>query len=475
MDERAAGRAEAGLEKTLGTWPVFVAGVGLVVAASTLVSDFVGYFTIGLAFLVALVIAFLINLFLGLSCAELSTTYPRAGALYEYGSRAIPWRGASVVTGLFLAYAFYGMFGFVGALEISAGSFGLQALFNATGSLAPWIIAMTVLATLPNLVHVRTMAIIEAVVLVAMLAIRWFFGLAGWTGFSNTGAWSASNWVSDIGVFEWSAIAGALALAYWSFVGIEFVAPLAEETRNPRRNLPAGIVLGLLAILATSAFMGTGVGGTLPRAQWEEAAMGPAGCDGSCPQLVVGEAMFGGWGRGMMALGTATATYTSMVIVLAAMPRILYGIARDGYLFGPLSRAFAYLHPRFHTPWVAVLVTAVLYCVVAIFFNDVVALIYAGSYAWVIIYICWHLLVIISRFTDPDVARPFRLPLAVPILGAAGTVFALYYAFQGQHGTYGLMSLYVFGGALVAALVSYALAGTRRRVRVPDEHGSRAE
>jgi amino acid transporter len=475
MDERAAGRAEAGLEKTLGTWAVFVAGVGLVVAASTLVSDFVGYFTIGLAFLIALLIAFLINLFLGLSCAELSTTYPRAGALYEYGSRAIPWRGASVVTGLFLAFAFYGMFGFVGALEISAGSFGLQALAGATGSLAPWIIAMTVLATLPNLVHVRTMAIIEAAVLVGMLAIRWFFGLAGWTGFSNTGAWSASNWVSDIGVFEWSAIAGALALAYWSFVGIEFVAPLAEETRNPRRNLPAGIVLGLLAILATSAFMGTGVGGTQPRTQWEEAAMGTAGCDGSCPQLVVGEAMFGGWGRGLMALGTAAATYTSMVIVLAAMPRILYGIARDGYLFGPLSRGFAYLHPRFRTPWVAVLVTAVLYCVVAIFFNDVVALIYAGSYAWVIIYIFWHLLVIISRFTDPDVARPFRLPLAVPILGAAGTVFALYYAFQGQHGTYGLMSLYVFGGALVAALVSYALAGTGRRVRVPDEHGSRAE
>src|SRR5688572_26270892 len=181
MSERTTGTEQVGLEKTLGTWSVFVAGVGLVVAASTLVSDFVGYFTVGLAFLVALLIAFLINLLLGLSCAELSTTYPRAGALYEYGSRAIPWRGASVVTGLFLAFAFYGMFGFVGALEISAGSFGLQALFGATGSLAPWIIAMTVLATLPNLVHVRTMAIIEAAVLVGMLTTRWFFGLAGWT------------------------------------------------------------------------------------------------------------------------------------------------------------------------------------------------------------------------------------------------------------------------------------------------------
>jgi amino acid transporter len=464
MSSGAVSAGKAGLEKTLGTWSVFVAGVGLVVAASTLVSDFVGYFTVGLAFLVALVIAFVINLFLGLSCAELSTTYPKAGALYEYGAHAIPWRAASVITGLFLAFAFYAMFGIVGALEVSAGSFGLQALFNATGSLTPWIIAMTVLATLPNLVHVRTMAIIEAIVLVGMLAIRWFFGIAGWAGFSATGSWSASAWSNGIGVFEWSAIAGALALAYWSFVGIEFVAPLAEETRNPRRNLPAGIVLGLLAILATSVFMGTGVGGTQPIAQWADSALGPAGCDGSCPQLVVGEAMFGGWGRGLMALGTAAATYTSMVIVLAAMPRILYGVARDGYFFGPLSRAFAYLHPRFRTPWVAIVVTAAVYCVVAIFFHDVVDLIYAGSYAWVIIYIGWHLLVIISRFTNPDVDRPFRLPLWVPIIGAGGTVFALYYAFQGAHGTYGLMSLYLFAGALLAALASYALA---RRARSP--------
>jgi amino acid transporter len=72
----------------------------MAVAASTLVSDFVGYFTIGMAFLVALMIAFVINLLLGLSCAELSTTYPKAGALYEYGSRAFPWPAASVITAL---------------------------------------------------------------------------------------------------------------------------------------------------------------------------------------------------------------------------------------------------------------------------------------------------------------------------------------------------------------------------------------
>lgn len=446
------------LEKTLGTWAVFVAGVGLVAAASTLVSEFVGYFSIGSAFVLALFIAFLVNLLLGLSCAELSTTYPKAGALYEYGAAAIPWGGASVVAGLFLAFSFYGMFAFTGALEISAGSLGLQGLFNASGSLTWWIIAITILAVIPNLFHVKWLAAIEGITVVGMLALRWFFGTAGWLGFSDTGSWAASNWDGGVGMFDWSIVLGALALAYWSFVGIEFVAPLAEETRNPRRNLPVGILLGLVAILATSLLMGAGIGGTRPIAEWAKDAFGAAGCDGNCPQLVVGQAMFGGWGRGLMALTTFAAAFTTMTIVFAAMPRMLYGIARSGQFFGRgASRVFGHLHPRFRTPWRATFLTAVLYGGSAIYFNDVVDLIFSAAYVWVILYILWHALVIVSRFTNPNVERPFRLPLWVPVVGVVGTVVALYYAFAGAHGTYGTRALLIFIGAAVAAVLSYAL------------------
>jgi amino acid transporter len=78
----------------------------------------------------------------------------------------------------------------------------------------------------------------------------------------------------------------------------------------------------------------------------------------------------------------------------------------------------------------------------------------------VILYVIWHVLVIVSRFTNPHAERPFRLPLVVPVLGIVGTVVALYYAYAGAHGIYGVRSLWVFGGALVAALISYALRGT---------------
>ena len=457
-----------GLQQALGTRDIFVAGVGLVVAATTLVSDFVGWFTVGSAFWMALLLAFGINLLLGLSAAELSTTYPKAGALYDYGAATL--RGTKgILLGLFLANAFYVMFAFAGAGEITAGAIGLQAVFNAGGSVVPWILVMVVLAIVPNVLGVATFARVELWVLVAMLGLRWFFGLAGFAGLGDTGSWSASNWDAQVGVFDWSPLlSGGLALAFWSFVGIEFVAPLAEETRNARRAIPTGIVAGLVAILATSYVMGFGVGGTQSTAAWADTALGAAGCDGDCPQLAVGEAMFGGTGRGLMALATFLATFASLNVAFAAMPRILYGMARDGEFLGPLSRLFAYTHPRFRTPIVAIVATAAVHVVVAVVAGSVVSLILSAAYAWATLYIAYHVLVIVSRFTRPEVARPFALPLWVPALGVVGTIVSIGYAFAGAHGEFGVRSLFVFAVAAVLAGLSFGLRPPRAHTRTID-------
>lgn len=453
---------DVGLVKALTTRDIVVAGVGLVVAATTLVSDFNGWFSIGSAFWWALVLAFLINLFLGLSVAELATTYPKAGAIYDYGAASVPGTGAlAAVTGIFLAFVFYAMFAFAGPGETVAGALGLQGLFNATGDVWPWIVIMTILAVIPNLLGIEVLAKVELWLIVGMLGIRWLFGLAGFAGLGDTGPWSAGNWDAGIGIFDWSVmLAGGLALAFWSFVGIEFVAPLAEETRNPTRSLPRGIVIGLLVILFTSLLMGFGVGGTLPTSQWAEIALGDLGCSGDCAQLAVGQTMFGGGGKAAMALASFLATLASMTIVYAAMPRVLYGIARNGHFFGPLSRVFGHVHPRFRTPWVAIIVTAVLYAGAAIAFQNVIELIFSAAYAWLVLYVLYHVMVITSRFANADVDRPFKLPLLVPVIGVVGTIVAIYYAFAGVHGLFGVRAIWIFVGSLVAAFVAYALRGT---------------
>lgn len=453
---------ESGLVKALGTRDVFVAGVGLIVAATTLVSDFNGWFSIGTAFIAALVVAFIINMLLGLAVAELATTYPKAGALYDYGAAAVPGKGAlDGITGIFLAFAFYGMFAFAGAGETLAGAFGFQALFSATGDVWPWIVAMTILAIIPNLLGIEVLAKVELYLIIGMLGLRWFFGAAGFFGAGDTGAWTASNWNAGVGMFDWTAVmAGGVALAFWSFVGIEFVAPLAEETKDPNRNIPRGIVYALVVILFTSLLMGLGVGGTQPTSDWLVTATSAAGCEGGCAQLAVGQAMFGDLGRTLMALATFLATLASMAIVYAAMPRVLYGVSRNGHFFGPLSRVFKTLHPRYRTPWTAILVTGLLYTWAAIAFGDVLNLVYSAAYAWLIIYVLYHVMVITSRFANPDVERPFQLQLWVPVVGIVLTVLAIYYAFQGAHGLFGTRSIWVFASSLVAAIISYALRGT---------------
>lgn len=166
---------------SVGTFEVFVAGVALVVASTTLVSDFQGYFSLGLSFVTAIAVAFVINLLLGLSVAELAIDHPRAGALYEYGRNIAP-RNVGRFLGVLLAFTFSGMFVFAGAGETAAGAFGLQALFNTDAGLGWFIVAMAVLAVIPNLFGLRTAAWVSAGLLVGMLGSGGSSGSPGCSG-----------------------------------------------------------------------------------------------------------------------------------------------------------------------------------------------------------------------------------------------------------------------------------------------------
>ncbi|MDQ3734088.1 MAG: APC family permease [Actinomycetota bacterium] len=452
------------LPKTIGTWQVFAAGVALVVATTTLVSDFNGYFSLGLSFAVAIFIAFIINMLLGLSVAELSVDHPRAGALFEYGKTIV---GGTVgrFIGVFLAFTFAGMFVFAGAGETAAGGLGLQALVNSETNLNLYIIILAVAAVIPNLFGIRIAAWVSAILLLGMLGIRWFFGLAGFLGFSDAGPWSAANLdTGGPGALDWFGAGGLLAtglvLGFWTFVGIEFVAPLAEETKNPRRNMPMGIVIGLLVILGTSWLMGLGVTGATPPAGGTWAELAASECDGSCPQLVVGEQMFGGTGRGLMALASVSATLGSMIVAFAAIPRILFGVAREGLFFGPLSKPFGTLNSRLGTPVVAIITFAVVSTTAALFSANVVDWIFAGAYVWLLLYIVYHVLLIANRLMGPSKnARHLLGPIGFPvaIAGFLLTIMALYYAFLGSHAFFMQKSAWVLGVALLASVVAIVL------------------
>ena len=457
-----------GLEKALGTRDVFAAGVALVVASTTLVSDFQGYFLLGASFAMAIVIAFVINLLLGLSASELAVWSPRAGAIYEYG-RDVIGGSAGRLIGLFLGLTFVGMFVLVGPGEAAAGGFGLQALFNTDSGLNWFIVVMALVGVIPNVLGIRVAAWVSFALLVGMLAIRWIFGIAGFLGIGDQGGWSTDNLnTGGAGVFDWlgtdGLLAGGLVLAFWTFVGIEFVCSLTEEVAEPRKAMPRGIIYGLLLILATSWVMGLGVAGTTPASggTWAEVGFGAAGCDGNCPQLAVGEEFFGGFGRGLMALASVFATLGSLTVAFAAIPRIIYGIARNGQLFGPaISRPFARLHPRWHTPVAATVVFAAIATLLSLFSSDVVNWIFSGAYVWILMYAAFNLLAFLNRVFRPNADHLFgRWFTVVSLLGAVLSLLTLRYAFLGAHGEFYWRALIVLGVAAVATVIAYLLPDT---------------
>jgi amino acid transporter len=215
-------------------------------------------------------------------------------------------------------------------------------------------------------------------------------------------------------------------------------------------------VYGIGAILATSLFMGFGVSGL--GTDWSAVSS-------DAPQLDVGIAMFGTTGRVLMAMASVLATFASMTIVYAAMPRILYGISRNGHLLGPLSRVFGHIHPRYRTPWVATIFTAVFYTSVALYYtaaevDAVISQIFTAAYVWILIYAIYHVLVLVSRFTNPDVDRPFKLPLLVPLFGLAMTLFVWWKAFEVDHGFFGPRALkFILLPSIIVAVLSVLLRG----------------
>lgn len=434
------------LHRVLGFWSIVGAGVGLVVATTTLVSDLNGWAIAGPAFLVSLLLGFLMNLAVGLSFSELSTAFPRAGQIYEYTRDAFGRGRDYIATGVGTAY-FAAMI-FVFMAEISAGG---NAMSEVTGGspLWVWIVAITVLAVVPNVVGIQLTAWVEIAIVAVMLAIRYLFGLVGFLGLSQSGDYDWGIW-TDFAPFGAAAIVTALALAFWSFVGIEFVTPLVEETRQPERNMPRGIVASLCIILITSLLMGLGIIGAVEPGSWTT-------LQGNAPQIPVGEAMLGTSGGYLMALASFLATLASINVGLAAIPRIIYAMARDGLW----PRVFARVHPTFRTPYVAIIATWAAMTLLTLRFNDTLDLIFGAAFLWLVTYMYAHVLLLVLRKTRPDVHRPYRVHTLVPVAGLIGTAYATYLIYREA------WDLAVVGGYVVIASFVVAALWVRFGPRRP--------
>ncbi|HCE6279780.1 TPA: APC family permease [Pseudomonas aeruginosa] len=374
---------EPALRRVLGLGPLLAVAIGLVVSQGVMVLMLQGAGTAGLGFIVPLGVAYLLALSYAFSFSELALMIPRAGSLSSYTEVAIGHFPAILAT--FSGYVVVAMF------ALSAELLLLDLIIGKVypGALPPMLVAYGVLGlfTLLNLLGIDIFARLQSAL--------------------------ASGW-NPLGV---SALA-LTAMAVWGFVGAEFVCPLVEETRRPERNIPRSMILGLSIIFLTIALYCFGALLCIPQA---ELAGDPL------PHFLFANRVFGEYGQLFLVIAAITATCSTLNSSLAAIPRMLYGMAQNGQAFPQ----FKQLSRRARTPWVAVLfVAAITGLPILILGQDpdsINLLLLAAALAWLLAYIIAHVDVLALRRRYPHIARPFRTPFyPLPqLFGIAGMIYAV--------------------------------------------------
>lgn len=443
-----------GLERTLGPVQLMLLGVGAVIGTGIFVLTAVGAERAGPGLVLSFVIAAVVCGFAALAYAELAAMVPVAGSAYTYSYVVIGEFMAWLVGwNLILEYAVAGAAVAVGWSGYMTGllqSMGLEiplalkaGMFAVQGG-GVNLIATTAVATVTGLLIIgtRESAIVTTVlVFVKLIALGAFILIAvpqiDWANFEPFMPYGFGTTEQD-GVAR--GVMAAAALIFFAYIGFDAVSTAAEETRNPNRNVPLGLIGTLFVCTTVYVLVAAGAVGTTP---YTELA-------GNTEPLASILRMLGFPTIGnLVGIAAIVALPTVVLMMIYAQTRILFTMSRDGLLPDRLSN----LHPRFHTPHVITVITGVFVAVVAGLFSvdEIAELSNTGTlFAFVVV----SASVMVLRRTQPDRHRPFRTPV-VWIVGPLAVAGCIYLFISLPKLTQGRFAIWTAIGAVVYFIYGY--------------------
>ena len=397
-------------EKKLGLGNVVSISVGLVIATSCLVSLGEGAGTLGVTFILAMVIAMLLNMTTIASLSELNALMPNTtGGLAQYTLAALgPFPTLISMVGGYIICNTLSC-----GVEASIFSFSLADIIGGNIPSIVYTLIMTVIILIANLRGVDMFAKIQDVVaflLVGSLVVMGFIGMIG----MGTGVKIDQPAVLEA---DFGSVASMTAVAFWLFIGAEYAIPVSKEVKNAKRNVPLGMMIGLFLIFIMQSIMVLGFHNYV---KWGELA------DSAAPHLLYGYAVLGNAGKIWMMLVGALAVISTQNSTVNSLAVICQGMAK----MNMLPKIFAKTN-KHKVPWfgqVFVSVSIFIFAYVSDSSADMISfLILAGSVFWMVSYILAHVDVIVFRKRLPRAPRNFKVPcgLLFPIIGIAGTIYMI--------------------------------------------------
>lgn len=437
LDAILADAEKESLKRTLGPMQLVALGIGAIIGAGLFsLTGIAAANNAGPAVVVSFIVAAIGCAFAGLCYSEFSTMIPIAGSAYTYAYATmgellawiIGWDlvleyavGASTVAVSWSAYvvSFFKDFGISIPPQLAASPFEPVTLPGTTTVIEGIInlpaLFVVVMISLLLMIGIQESARANAIIVALKVTVVVIFIVLGW------GSINSANYTpfippntGEVGVFGWSGVLRAAGIVFFAFIGFDAVSTAAQETKNPQKHMPVGIIGSLAVCTLLYVLFAHVLTGIVPYTELKSAAPVAVAIDHT-PYV---------WLRPAIKLAII-AGYTSVILVmLLGQSRVFFSMSRDALL----PKLFSEIHPKFRTPWRSNLLFMVLTGAVAAL-APISVLGEMTSIGTLFAFVLVCIGVIIMRRTHPGTHRPFKTPGVplIPLLGVAFNLVMMYF------------------------------------------------
>ncbi len=437
------GDSDKGLKRTLGAGNLIALGIGAIIGAGLFVRTAAAAGeAAGPAVVLSFVVAAVGCAFAGLCYAEFASMIPVAGSAYTYAYATmgefvawiIGWAlvleyalAAATVSIAWSEYLNNLLISFdIGAIpyqwchspmEVSLN--GVQGIINLPALLILFLLSLILIK------GTKESAMVNAIIVFVKVAIVLLFIVLGWQYIKPENYVPFMIPAETVGHESfnrhgWGGVLGGAAIVFFAFIGFDAVSTAAQEAKNPKRDMPIGIlgsliICTILYILFSRVLTGI--------ANWEE--FKTAGKEASVAYAIQTYMHGYGWLANLITVAILAGFSSVILVMLMGQSRVFYSMSKDGLI----PKVFSDIHPTFRTPYKSNMILFVFVGVFAGFIPGSMAgdLTSIGT-LFAFVMVCAGIWVM--RVKNPEAIRPFTTPMVplVPILGiviCAGMIFSL--------------------------------------------------
>ncbi|SFR55857.1 APC family permease [Anaeromicropila populeti] len=409
-------------ERKLGLVSAISVCVGLIVATSCLLSLGQGMGLAGKGFIVSMFIVIILNALLAISFSELHNLMPEVeGGLGQYtlvGLGPVP----SIVSNL-SAYVLTNLL--AGSVEMAMCGMVIHNTFLKQVPAVVISLILLALLALVNYMGVDIFSKIQNIVVILLLGSLAVLGILSTFKLGTGQVIEVVNQTQPV-VTGWKGITSLSALAFWLFIGIEFVIPISKNLKNPKRDVPLAMILGILILFVVQTLIGIGMTNYVTLEELSTSSM---------PHMVFAENLLGKAGGYWMGFVTILAGVSTINTVLGSVTRILSGMADAQMMPEIFSRKNSKDTPVAGLILMVSIVAGILITGFASS-SSLTNLLLAASCFWLTSYIMVNISVLVLRKKYPDApGRNKKLTLfGIPqIICIAGDIFMIWNIAEGEN------------------------------------------